>query len=75
MSKKRLIFTLIYSDGFFNLSRNFKLQNVGDINWLKNHYDFSKISFSIDELLILDASNLHLLSKSSFVFQSLFKYC
>jgi len=56
MSKKRLIFTLIYSDGCFNLSRNFKLQNVGDLSWLKNHYDFSKISFSIDELLILDAS-------------------
>ena len=56
MFKKRLIFTLIYSDGFFNLSRNFKLQKVGDINWLKNHYDFSKVSFSIDELLILDAS-------------------
>lgn len=56
MLKKRLIFTLIYSDGFFKLSRNFKLQNVGDINWLKNHYDFSKISFFIDELLILDAS-------------------
>ena len=56
MSKKRLIFTLIYSDGFFHLSRNFKLQKVGDINWLKNNYDFSKNSFYIDELLILDAS-------------------
>ncbi len=66
MSKKRLIFTLIYSDGFFNLSRNFKLQNVGDINWLKNHYDFSKISFSIDELLILDASRKEKKSKNFF---------
>ena len=66
MSKKRLIFTLIYSDGFFNLSRNFKLQNVGDINWLKNHYDFSKISFSIDELLILDASRKEKKTKEFF---------
>lgn len=77
MSKKRLIFTLIYSDGFYNLSRNFKLQNVGDLNWLKNNYDFSKISFSIDELIILDASkekkkedffsNLNSLSSECFV--------
>ena len=56
MSKKRLIFTLIFSEGYYNLSRNFKLQKAGDLDWLKNNYDFSKISFSIDELLILDAS-------------------
>jgi len=36
------------------LSRNFRLQKVGDINWLQKNYDFSKISFYIDELIILD---------------------
>ena len=56
MHKKRLIFTLLYEDGNFVLSRNFRLQNVGDINWLKNNYDFSHISFSIDELIVLDVS-------------------
>ena len=56
MSKKRLIFTLIYSDGFYNLSRNFRLQKVGNLDWLNNHYNFKKISFYIDELIIIDAS-------------------
>ena len=77
MSKKRLIFTLIYSDGFYNLSRNFRLQKVGNLEWLNNHYNFEKISFFIDELIILDASvdkkksenfflDLKLLSKGCF---------
>ena len=56
MLKKRLIFTLLYNQGQFVLSRNFRLQKVGDINWLQKNYDFSKISFSIDELIILDVS-------------------
>ena len=38
------------------LSRNFKLQNVGDLDWLNKHYNFSRISFFIDELIILDVS-------------------
>ena len=32
---KRIIFTLLYSNNNFYLSRNFNLQKVGDINWLK----------------------------------------
>lgn len=56
MLKKRLIFTLLYNQGQFMLSRNFRLQRVGDINWLQKNYDFSKISFSIDELIVLDVS-------------------
>ena len=51
-----MIFTLLYADGFFMLSRNFRLQKVGDLQWLKKNYNFSKISFSIDELIILDVS-------------------
>jgi len=38
------------------LSRNFKLQKVGDLNWLEENYKFSQIAFSIDELIILDVS-------------------
>ncbi len=36
------------------LSRNFSLQKVGNLNWLKKNYDFSRISYSIDELIVLD---------------------
>lgn len=38
------------------LSRNFRLQRVGNISWLKNNYNFSKVSFHIDELVILDVT-------------------
>ena len=42
MLKKRVIFTLLYDSGSFMLSRNFRLQKVGDIQWLKKNYNFSK---------------------------------
>jgi len=54
--KKRVIFTLLYDNGSFMLSRNFRLQKVGNLNWLKKNYNFSKIAFSIDELIILDVT-------------------
>ena len=56
MLKKRIIFTLLYSNGFFVQSRNFNLQIVGDINGLKHNYNFKKISRFIDELIIIDIS-------------------
>lgn len=37
-------------------SRNFRLQRVGDINWLEKNYKFQKISFSLDELVVVDAT-------------------
>lgn len=36
------------------LSRNFRLQSVGDLKWLKDHYDFNAIAFSIDEMIVLN---------------------
>jgi cyclase len=56
MLKKRLIFILLYQHGQFMLSRNFRLQKVGDLKWLQSNYDFSHISYSIDELIVLDVS-------------------
>lgn len=56
MLKKRVIFTLLYDRGAFMLSRNFRLQKVGDLRWLQKNYNFSNVSFSIDELIILDVS-------------------
>ncbi|MEI6713050.1 MAG: HisA/HisF-related TIM barrel protein [Verrucomicrobiota bacterium] len=38
------------------LSRNFRLQRVGDIAWLQKNYNFSKITAAIDELVVLDVS-------------------
>ena len=48
MLKKRIIFTLLYCDGFFVQSRNFNLQKVGDVTWLEKNYEFKKISYYID---------------------------
>jgi cyclase len=56
MLKKRLIFTLLYHSGLFMLSRNFRLQKVGNLKWLDCNYNFSQISHSIDELIVLDVS-------------------
>lgn len=56
MLRKRIIFTLIYENGKFNQSRNFRLQKVGDINWLEKNYKFKEIAFCLDELIVLNAS-------------------
>ena len=40
MGKKRLVFTLLYQQGGFYLSRNFRLQRIGDLGWLHNNYRF-----------------------------------
>ncbi len=76
MLKKRIIFTLLYDSGNFVLSRNFRLQKVGDVNWLKKNYDFNHISFFIDELIVLDVSrNKRDLIKFSEVLKSLTEFC
>lgn len=56
MLKKRIIFTLLYDCGSFVLSRNFRLQRVGNLDWLLRNYNFEKIAFFIDELVVLDVS-------------------
>jgi cyclase len=56
MLRKRIIFTLIYDSGFFTQSRNFRLQKVGNLKWLENNYKFQKIAFSLDELIVINAS-------------------
>ena len=37
-------------------SRNFRLQRVGDLNWLEKNYKFQSIAFSLDELIIINAT-------------------
>lgn len=56
MLTKRIIFTLIYDSGFFTQSRNFRLQKVGNLKWLENNYNFKDIAFSLDELIVVNAS-------------------
>ena len=78
MVKPRLIFTLLHSNGIYNLSRNFTLQKVGDLNWINKNYDFESIAKSIDELVILNVErgvktlskfceNIRILTKNYFM--------
>lgn len=56
MVRNRLIFSLLYTDGNYHLSRNFRLQKVGSLDWVLDNYDFDSIARSIDELIVLDVS-------------------
>jgi cyclase len=56
MLSKRLIFALLYDNGSFMLSRNFRLQRIGDLNWLEDNYGFSNVGYQIDELVVIDVS-------------------
>lgn len=72
MPKKRLIFTLLFDSESQNfcLSRNFSLQKVGNLSWLKKNYNFSNVSKYIDELIILEVSRE---STNTEVFNSVLK--
>lgn len=54
---KRIIYALLYSKGYFHLSRNFTLQRVGDVSWLKNNFGFGDTCDYIDELIIINVTN------------------
>jgi cyclase len=54
MNFKRIIYALLYCDRSFYLSRNFRLQKVGDVEWLKNNFGFGETCNFIDELIILN---------------------
>lgn len=56
MLKKRVIFTLLFDNGQFLLSRNFRLQKVGNLSWLERNYNFADVAFHIDELIVIDVS-------------------
>lgn len=56
MNFKRIIYALLYSNGSFHLSRNFRLQKVGDVEWLKNNFGFGETCDFIDELMIINVT-------------------
>ena len=56
MIYKRIIYALLYKNGNFFLSRNFRLQKVGDVKWLKNNFGFGETCNYIDEILIINVT-------------------
>tara|TARA_B100000963_G_scaffold359799_1_gene388251 strand:- start:3359 stop:4135 length:777 start_codon:yes stop_codon:yes gene_type:complete len=73
MLKKRIIFKLYYKDNSFCLSRNFKLQKVGDAEWLFRNLSFEDISNYIDELIILNVDDKNYLDPINKKFQTSIK--
>lgn len=64
-----MIFTLLFDEGNFVLSRNFSRQSIGDLHWLDKNYNFSNIYKYIDEMVILNVSNNRTKSnKKKFIF-------
>ena len=55
---KRIIFTLLYSKGNFFLSRNFRLQEVGNIEWLFSNYKFQELSELLPSLKLVSQINV-----------------
>jgi cyclase len=54
--KSRLIFELLFLDGSFVQSRNFRHQKVGNVDWLMTSYDLPHLAESVDEIFISDLS-------------------
>jgi cyclase len=53
---KRIIFSLLYQDGNFILSRNFSRQKIGNLHWVFSNYNLSKVSIGLDELILINIS-------------------
>lgn len=51
---KRIVFTLLFSQGNFIQSRNFKRQAVGDVDWLISRFRLFEVLQYVDELVILN---------------------
>ena len=62
MLRKRIIYTLLYDDGYFIQSRNFRRQKIGKADWVNKNYRLDYISNFIDELIILDISKKKIIS-------------
>jgi len=54
---------LLFDHGHFMLSRNFRLQRVGTIEWLVNNYDFASTASYVDELILLNVQRDSLISE------------
>jgi cyclase len=65
--KKRLVFTFLFSNGKFCLSRNFRLQAVGDFEWLLRNCNLESMLFALDEVCIVDCSRNSTSDKREFL--------
>ena len=54
---KRIIYCLYFKDNHFYLSRNFRLQKVGDVKWLIKNFRFDVTANYVDELIVLQVKN------------------
>ena len=50
--KKRIILGLLYDGTNFYLSRNFRLQRLGDLPWLQNNFEIFELATFVDEVAV-----------------------
>jgi len=50
--KKRIILGLLFDGTHFYLSRNFRLQKLGDLNWLQGNFQIFDLTSYVDEIAI-----------------------
>jgi len=50
--KKRIILGLLFDGTHFYLSRNFRLQKLGDLNWLQENFQIFDLTSYVDEIAI-----------------------
>jgi cyclase len=50
--KKRIILGLLFDGTHFYLSRNFRLQKLGDLNWLQENFQIFDLASYVDEIAI-----------------------
>ena len=44
---------MYYKEGYFYISRNFRLQKVGNVEWLIENFGFGYTSNYVDEIIII----------------------
>lgn len=54
--KRRLMFELLWQKDAFWLSRNFRVQKAGNLQWIEKNYNFGVIADAIDELIVVNIS-------------------
>lgn len=54
---KRIIFAVLYDRGNYVLSRNFRRQQIGRLDWLLQNYRLLDVSMGLDELMILNVGD------------------
>ena len=55
--KKRLIFEILFDSGYVCISRNFRLQKMGTVDWFKKAFNIFEVTKFIDEITVINLTD------------------